>query len=181
MSFDFILTRLNTEHIIWFMHKLFMHELTWREVSKLKDKEILKNFRRLPLLYERAFCGTMEKYDMTQFEVDVLGFIHFYPEYDTAKQICELRELPKATVSVAVDRLTKKGYLYGERDLKDRRVIHLRITDEAGDAVSSITDEYQKFSDTLFSGFTETEKQTWRILEKKLIVNIENALRKKEE
>lgn len=147
----------------------------------MNDNEILKNFRRLPLLYERAFRGTMEKYNMTQFEVDVLGFIHFYPEYDTAKQICELRELPKATVSVAVDRLTKKGYLHGERDLKDRRVIHLRITNEASDAVSSISDEYQKFFDTLFSGFTETEKETWRILKKKLGDNIENALRKKEE
>lgn len=147
----------------------------------MNDNEILKNFRRLPLLYERAFRGTMKKYNMTQFEVDVLGFIHFYPEYDTAKQICELRELPKATVSVAVDRLTKKGYLHGERDLKDRRIIHLRITNEASDAVSSISDEYQKFFDTLFSGFTETEKETWRILKKKLGDNIENALRKKEE
>lgn len=144
----------------------------------LRDKEMLRNFRSIPLLYEKAFCNTMKKYDMTQFEVDVLGFIHFYPDYDTAKQICELRQLPKSNVSVAVDRLTKKGYLHGERDKKDRRVIHLKITDDASDAVASIREEYQKFLDLLFSGFTETEKETWRILEKKLSVNIENALRR---
>ena len=43
----------------------------------LRDKEMLKNFRSLPLLYEKAFCKTKEKYDMTQFEVDVLGFVYF--------------------------------------------------------------------------------------------------------
>lgn len=145
----------------------------------LRDQEILRNFRSLPLLYEKAFSNTMENYDMTQFEVDVLGFIHFYPEYDTAKQISELRRLPKANVSVAVDRLTKKGYLHGERDVNDRRVIHLKITDNADDAINSITEEYDKFLDTLLSGFTEKEKETWQLLEKKMSVNIENALRKK--
>lgn len=140
---------------------------------------MLKNFRSLPLLYEKAFSETMEKYDMTQFEVDVLGFKHFYPEYDTAKQISELRRLPKANVSVAVDRLTKKGYLYGDRDENDRRVIHLKITDDANDAINSIVKEYDKFLDTLFSGFTEQEKETWQLLENKMSVNIENALRKK--
>lgn len=145
----------------------------------MKDKEILKNFRSLPLLYEKTFCNTKKKYDMTQFEVDVLGFIHFYPDYDTAKQICEFRKLPKANVSVAVDRLTKKGYLYGKRDSKDRRVIHLKITDDASDVITSIIDEYEKFLDTLFSGFTEKEKEIWKLLEKKMSVNIENALRKK--
>ena len=145
----------------------------------LRDQEMLKNFRSLPLLYEKAFSNTMENYDMTQFEVDVLGFIHFYPEYDTAKQISELRRLPKANISVAVDRLTKKGYLQGERDVNDRRVIHLKITDDASNAINSIAEEYEKFLDTLFFGFTEKEKETWQLLEKKLSVNIENALRKK--
>ena len=145
----------------------------------LRDQEMLKNFRSLPLLYEKAFSRTMEKYDMTQFEVDVLGFIHFYPEYDTAKQISELRRLPKANVSVAVNRLMKKGYLHGERDGKDRRLIHLKITDDANGAINSITKEYDQFLDTLFSGFTEKEKETWQLLEKKLSVNIENALREK--
>lgn len=161
------------------MQKLFMYELLYNEVIMLRDKEILKSFRSIPLLYEKAFCNTMEKYDMTQFEVDVLGFIYFYPNYDTAKQICTFRRLPKANVSVAVDRLTKKGYLYGERDPKDRRVVHLKITREADEAVASIRDEYQKFIDTLFVDFTEAEKETWRLLEKRISYNIENALRRK--
>ena len=145
----------------------------------MRDKELLRSFRSLPLLYGKSFCGTMEKYDMTQFEVDVLGFIHFYPDYDTAKQICEFRKLPKANVSVAVDRLTKKGYLHGERDATDRRVIHLRITEAANDAVASIVEEYKTFSDALFSGFTEEEKKIWCRLEQKMCANIDNALRKK--
>ena len=144
----------------------------------LKDQEILKNFRSLPLLYEKAFCRTMEKYDMTQFEVDVLGFMHYYPDFDTAKQICDLRKLPKANVSVAVDRLTKKGYLCSERDTKDRRIIHLKITDAANEAIVSIADEYDNFLNTLFTGFTEEEKEMWKTLEMKISVNIENALRK---
>ena len=55
----------------------------------LRDKEMLKNFRSLPLLYEKAFCKTKEKYDMTQFEVDVLGFVYFYPEYESLAELCK--------------------------------------------------------------------------------------------
>lgn len=56
-------------------------------------------------------------------------------------------------------------------------MIHLKITDDANDAINSIIKEHDQFLDTLFSGFTE--KETWQFLEKKMSVNIENALKKK--
>lgn len=68
---------------------------------------------------------------------------------------------------------------YISTDINDCRVIHLKITDDANDAINSIIKEHDQFLDTLFSGFTEKEKETWQFLEKKLSVNIENALRKK--
>lgn len=82
-------------------------------------------------------------------------------------------------MSVAVDRLTKKGYLYGERDLTDRRIVHLKVTENANDTIDSILNEYQQFIDALFFGFTEEEKEIWQLLEKRMSVNIENALKKK--
>ena len=53
----------------------------------------------------------------------------------------------------------------------------MKITDDANDAINSIIKEHDQFLDTLFSGFTE--KETWQFLEKKMSVNIENALKKK--
>lgn len=146
----------------------------------MRNLDTLENFRSLPLLYEKSFLHTMKTYDLTQFEVDVLGFLHIYPECDTAKQICELRKLPKATVSVAVDKLTKKGYLCTTRDVADRRIIHLEVTDSARDAIESIMSDYEKFIETLFYGFTQEEMDTWAILQEKITANIANALRKKD-
>lgn len=146
----------------------------------MRNQETLQNFRSLPLLYEKSFLHTIKTYNLTQFEVDVLGFLHIYPECDTAKQICELRNLPKATVSVAVDKLTKKGYLYTKRDKSDRRIVHLKVTDSASDAIESIMSDYEKFTEILFYGFTQEEMDTWAILQEKITTNIANALRKKD-
>lgn len=144
-------------------------------------QEMLKKIRILPMLYERSFRRSMEAYDLTQNEVDVLLFLNVFPEFDTAKKICELRQLPKSNVSVAIDRLTKKGYLSHQRDADDRRMVHLKIAEAAGGAMSSIMEEYAEFMDSIFVGFTEEERTVWKTLEDKIVANIIHALRKKAE
>lgn len=142
------------------------------------NHELLKNMRGLPLIYEQSFHRSKCKFHLTQTEADILGFLYVYPECDTAKAICEFRKLPKSNVSVAIDRLTKKGYLSHRRDTADRRIVHLTLTEAAGDAVNSIMEDYEKFTDAIFEGFTQDERAAWDALETKMSVNIVNALRK---
>ena len=64
-------------------------------------------------------------------EVQVLLFLANHPGNDTARDVVELRGLPKSQVSRAVDLLVSRGFLQRRPDETDRRVIHLAIT-EAG-------------------------------------------------
>lgn len=152
----------------------------YRRILMLEKKR-LQSFRSIPLIYEKSFSKTIGKYHLTQNEVDVLGFLHVHPEYNTAKKICELRKLPKSNVSVAIDRLMQKGYLLGERDVKDRRIIHLTITNSAAEVVGSIMKDYEEFMDVLLDGFSKEEKELWSKLERKMSMNIEKALGNKED
>lgn len=141
--------------------------------------EPFQNVRSLTLLYERSFCRSMSEYSLTQTEVDILGFLHLYPAYDTAKKICEFRNLPKSNVSIALDKLIKKGYISTRRDTEDRRVVHLTVMPVADSAVRSIMDDYTRFHETILEGFTEEDKRTWYMLSKRMNANIARALGKK--
>ena len=50
-----------------------------------------------------------EKLSITQTEIEIIMFLFNNPDYDTAKDISELRKFPKSCVSKAVDNLIKKG------------------------------------------------------------------------
>ena len=60
--------------------------------------------------------AVMEKYDMTSIEVDVMLFLANNPQFDTAAEIVSIRKIAKSHVSLAVSRLTERGYLEKSKD-----------------------------------------------------------------
>ena len=68
-----------------------------------------------------------EKLSITHTEIEIIMFLFNNPDYDTAKDISELRKFPKSCVSKAVDDLIKKDYLESFIDISDRRILHLKL------------------------------------------------------
>ena len=81
--------------------------------------------------YSEAEKAVMEQYGMTAIEVDVMLFLANNPQFDTAAEIVSVRRIAKSHVSMAVSKLTARGFLKKLRDEKDRKKIHLRITENA--------------------------------------------------
>ena len=89
----------------------------------------------LKRLYDHEMAPIMTRYDLTRMELDVLLFLHTNPGCDTAAEIVALQMMTKSHVSKAVDHLTARGLITQARDEKNRRRIHLTITDAAQDVL----------------------------------------------
>lgn len=87
--------------------------------------------RQVFKLYDTLLQQACAQTGLTRTEADVLAFLYHHPGCDTAGEIVELRQLPKANVSQAVELLIGRGMLTRRTDAQDRRRVHLQLTDEA--------------------------------------------------
>lgn len=131
------------------------------------------NMQRLKKLYDRFCRPVMTAFNLTKNEVDVLLFLANNKSYDTARDMVELRGLAKSQVCKSVDSLIRRRYLQGQQDPKDRRLIHLKLTPEAGPAVAQAQEAQRRFKTILYQGITPEEaavldkifRQMWKNLE----------------
>ena len=115
--------------------------------------------RTLELLYHKLQSPVLERYQMTQIELDILLFLSNHPGLDTAKDIVEVRRLTKSHVSAAVEGLSKKGYLLRTRRPDNRKLIHLALRPEAAPVVADGQANQRAFFQTLRQGFSAQERE----------------------
>ena len=79
-------------------------------------------------LYCGLFTSMLESWGLTQLEADILLFLANNPEYDTARDIVEVRHLAKSHVSAGIEALAGRGLLEREKRAGNRKTIHLRLS-----------------------------------------------------
>lgn len=120
--------------------------------------DFLVNIRRITKLHENMLKEHIcREYGLTLMEATVISFLHNNPGRDTAADIAELRMLPKGNISQAVETLFQKGLLRREQDSRDRRKIHLSLTDKADPVVRSADALRQRFHRQIFAGLSAEE------------------------
>lgn len=129
-------------------------------------------------LYGKRCRTIMEQYQLTKNEIDVLLFLANNHPYDTARDIVEYRALTKSHVCKSVDSLLRRGYLKGEQDEKDRRLIHLKIQPEYMPVIREAQQMQQDFFNTLYRGIPvedlETVKAAFRIMARNIREDYQN-------
>jgi DNA-binding MarR family transcriptional regulator len=134
------------------------------------------NLRHVIKLYEKCERAVCDKYGLTQTEVDVIAFLFNNPGRDTASEIVEIRMLPKANISQAVESLICKKLLLRSRDTRDRRRIHLTLTEKAVNIIPDIQKARQCFYDVLFREFTNSERQLYVKMSRRISKNAVEGL-----
>ncbi|MCE5197062.1 MAG: MarR family transcriptional regulator [Negativicutes bacterium] len=145
----------------------------------LKGGEILQRFQAVMRLFELSGKDVCEKYGLTQIESNILMFLNNNPGKDTASDIVDLRRLPKANVSKAVESLIQKELLLRRQDTGDRRRIHLMLTDDAQKMIPDISAVLDAFSAQLFSGFTLVEQKQYADMNVRIWQNALEGLERK--
>lgn len=139
--------------------------------------EVLLFASQFKKLYEKKIRGMAEHYGLTPNEVDILLFLVNNPGYDTAKDITEMRLLPKSCVSKSVDSLIRQGFLTSCEDEKDRRILHLSILPAAYGVVKDAQASQQEFLSCAYRSFSENERETLEYLTNKIMINIKETLK----
>lgn len=72
------------------------------------------------------------------------------------------------SISSIIDRMEQKGLVEKVRDLKDRRAIRLKITPKGDEIFNRALKSGREMINSIFSAFTEEERQTLQVLLKKM-------------
>lgn len=128
-------------------------------------------------LYTSLFVPLLEKYRLTQLEIDILLFLANNPSFDTARDIVEKRHLAKSHVSSGVESLAGRGFLERSRQDGNRKTIHLRLTGRAAPVVAEGQAVQARYGRLLLDGFSEQDREMlFRLLER-VGENVDAALR----
>ena len=88
------------------------------------------------------------------------------------KEICQVSNKDKSTVSLIVNNLEKTGYLVKEKDIVDGRSVKIRLSKKAeiqGEKMMAIS---EKLNEKIYEGLSDEEKAIFFMLLKKIAVNI---------
>ena len=94
-------------------------------------------------LQEKYLESVRYEFNLSRIEIIILTFLHNNPSYDSARDIVEFRMLQRGNVSAAVDTLEKKGYLIRYTDSDDKRIVHLKLTEQTDDIVHAIEEKQE--------------------------------------
>ena len=111
-------------------------------------------FRRY---YENSFQDLLEKFGLTRLEAVILIFLHNNPDFNTARDIVELRGLSKSNVSTALEALRLRQYRTVRPDPDSRRVRRIFLREEKRDVVEALARRQQETLGRLTDGFSPEE------------------------
>ncbi len=124
-------------------------------------------------IYSRDMEPICKKWDLTRNELDVALFLFNNPSYDRAADIVSRRGIAKSHVSMSVAGLEEKGLLERVFSQEDRRIAHLKLT-EQGRCIAAEARQAQKhFFNKLYEGITDEEMVLFRRISQKVYHNME--------
>ena len=136
---------------------------------------LLRLSARLKQGYAAALLPVERAWGLTRNELDVLLFLANNPGCDTARDMVELRGLSKSHVCKSVDRLTRLGYLTGQTDREDRRVVRLTLLPGAEPAVQAAQAAQRAFFERLCRGVSPGELAALDGILARFTANLEEA------
>ena len=114
----------------------------------------------LKRLYDHEMAPIMAAFDLTRMELDVLLFLKNNPGCDTAAEIVQLQMMTKSHVSKAVDRLTERGLITQARDEKNRRKIHLSVTEAAAPVLTQALEAQNRIVALMIKDISREDNET---------------------
>ena len=143
-----------------------------------QEYEILLIGQQLKKLLEKKSLPIMVKYDLRKVELDILSFLDYSSEGDTAKDIMLTKHISKAHVSKSVDNLKKRGYIQLREDKEDHRKFHISLTESGVSVLHEFLKIRNECKEILFRNITQGEKAVLNQVLEKMQDNINIELDK---
>lgn len=121
--------------------------------------------------YNKLCEPVLIKYDIPQVSFDILMFLTNNPEFCTAQEISELRNIKKNLVSIHVEKLVKAGLLQRGTVSDDRRKIALSCTEKANPIIEEGLAVQKAFFDKITDGISQDDWSVFIKVNEKMTKN----------
>lgn len=123
--------------------------------------------RKIEVIYHQQCKSLCKEFGLGQTAFDILMFLGNNPQYQSARDIVEIRKIKANLVSVNVDKLVRMGYLKRLDVSKDRRKIRLECTLQAQPIIKKGQQFQKEFFLLMWQGIDLEEQALFnRILNK---------------
>lgn len=139
----------------------------------MKPIELMHLGQQIGKVYEQFEEPVCKKYGLNHTALDILLFLASNPEYKTAKDICKIRGIKPALVSVGIDYLVTNRLLTRQNDTKDRRKQLLFVTEKAVPIIHDGKDMQRQFVKVLANGITKEENEAAQKSLQKMYLNLQ--------
>lgn len=125
-------------------------------------------------LQEERIIELRKKYNMKKVELEVLFFLSYCGEHNTAKDIHYQLTMNKGHISQAVTSLCQRHMIIAIPDEEDRRYVHYKVSDSAREIVIEMRRNRERISQQILEGISEEELKQFKDVAAKIAKNIEN-------
>ena len=116
-----------------------------------------KIYSSLYLNYLKQYSGL---YDVNKTQLRALVFIKNYGEISMT-ELCAKLNIEKGSLTSMIDDLSKKGYVYREKNLKDRRKYMIVITEEGKKIAADFTEKLSNDLEAKFFKLDTDEREKY--------------------
>lgn len=140
------------------------------------ELELLITGRQFRKMCEKEYETIRKKYDLRKIELDILYFLECTKEAQTARDIARIKQISKAHISSAVEKLVEKSMLETREDTADRRRIILQVTRAGKAVVKELVLIRQRMSQIVYKGITEEEQRVMQQVAEKMLKNMQEEM-----
>ena len=116
-----------------------------------------KIYSSLYLNYLKQYSGL---YDVNKTQLRALVFMKNYGEISMT-ELCAKLNIEKGSLTSMIDDLSKKGYVYREKNLKDRRKYMIVITEEGKKIAADFTEKLSNDLEAIFFKLDTDEREKY--------------------
>ncbi len=107
--------------------------------------------------YDTIFFESGKELNLTALEMNIILFLENHKEYNTARDLCRLRMIPKSNASNGIRLLERKGMLRIEYDPANKKIHRLFLTDKAHEATQRLKERQDEYLKQIFGVLTTEE------------------------
>lgn len=130
-------------------------------------------FRRL---LEKKLLYLEKEYGLCKIDVQILFHLYSAGESNTPRNIIDLNLFTKSHVSQSLNRMQHQGFITMQHDNKDRRFVHIFLTENANQIIVKVQNAYDQINEIVFRDITQEEKTTFLSVAQKINANIRSVL-----
>lgn len=140
---------------------------------------ILVNMSKMDKLFRKKCFACVAEYAFSPCEILVLMFLSNEKNapMDTARDISYYRNISKSLVAKSVDSLCQKGFLVQHRDSKDRRQVHLCLTEKSAPISGRLNECRRSFIRSMEAGIAPEEKQVLLRVSRQIEANLNSMIK----